>query len=258
MSPNKIIITVSALILLTAVGLAASTLLTPPAKTAPTAPTSAASYENARLGLAFTYKDDTTGYVLEERPTDQSAGAPIATITLTPYEDYQRMQTNPPIGGEGPAGIAVNVFANTEKQFPLAWAMARPEYSGYNLKISPDEELVVGGANALSYTADGLYPARYVIVAHGSYMYVFTGQYLDPDSNLRRDFDALLPTIRFVPEAVPTGKIDAKVACESALAYMTFPDGASADAFVADCIEGKHPEVFERYRQDQGMDAAAM
>ncbi len=258
MSPNKIIATTTTLILLAALGLAASTLLIPPADTAPTAPASAASYENARIGLAFTYQDGTEGYVLEERPTDQSTGAPVATITLTPYEDYERMQTNPPVGGEGPTGIAINVFANTDRQFPLAWAMDRPEYSGYNLKVSPDEEIVIGNANALAYTADGLYPARYVIVAHGSYLYVLTGQYLDPDSDLRRDFDALLPTIRFVPDAVPTGKLDAATICESALAYMTFPDGAAADAFVADCIDGKHPEVFERYRQDMGMDAAAM
>lgn len=46
------------------------------------------------------------------------------------------------------------------------------------------------------------------------------------------------------------GKIDIDTACRGALAYMTFPDGAAADAFVQDCIAGKHPEVIERYRRD--------
>ncbi len=54
----------------------------------------------------------------------------------------------------------------------------------------------------------------------------------------------------------PQGKIDVRVACESALMYTTFTDGAAADAFVTECIEGKHPEVIERYISDMGVDGA--
>ncbi|HEY4487466.1 MAG TPA: hypothetical protein VI483_01735 [Candidatus Paceibacterota bacterium] len=31
---------------------------------------------------------------------------------------------------------------------------------------------------------------------------------------------------------------------------MSFPDGASAEAFVQECREGKHPEVIEKYKAD--------
>ena len=48
------------------------------------------------------------------------------------------------------------------------------------------------------------------------------------------------------------GKLDINAVCEGALAYMTFPDGASAEAFVLECKEGKHPEVIERYKADNG------
>ena len=41
--------------------------------------------------------------------------------------------------------------------------------------------------------------------------------------------------------------IDIRVACESALAYMTFATGEAAEAFVEACVEGKHPEVLDRY-----------
>lgn len=44
------------------------------------------------------------------------------------------------------------------------------------------------------------------------------------------------------------GKIDINAVCEGALAYMTFTDGASAEAFVAECKEGKHPEVIEQWK----------
>ncbi|KKT79582.1 MAG: hypothetical protein UW75_C0011G0016 [Parcubacteria group bacterium GW2011_GWF2_44_8] len=57
---------------------------------------------------------------------------------------------------------------------------------------------------------------------------------------------------------MPVGKIDVRVACESALMYTTFVDGAAADAYVAECVEGKHPEVIERYINEMGVDGATI
>lgn len=52
-------------------------------------------------------------------------------------------------------------------------------------------------------------------------------------------------------------KINIDVVCQGALAYMTFKDGASADAFVAECKEGKHPEVIERFKADMNLGGGA-
>lgn len=49
------------------------------------------------------------------------------------------------------------------------------------------------------------------------------------------------------------GKLNINAICEGALAYMTFPNGAAADAFVAECKEGKHPEVIEQYKVQTGV-----
>lgn len=57
---------------------------------------------------------------------------------------------------------------------------------------------------------------------------------------------------------MPQGKIDVRVACESALMYTSFTDGAAADAYVQDCIDGKHPEVIERYISEMGVDGAVI
>jgi len=54
----------------------------------------------------------------------------------------------------------------------------------------------------------------------------------------------------------PAAKIDVRIACESALMYMSFMDGAAAEAFVAECVEGEHPEVIERYINELGVDGA--
>ncbi len=55
----------------------------------------------------------------------------------------------------------------------------------------------------------------------------------------------------------PQGKIDIDAVCEGALAYMSFPDGASADLFVEECKEGKHPEVIEKFKADMNLGAGA-
>ncbi len=68
-------------------------------------------------------------------------------------------------------------------------------------------------------------------------------------------------TITNVISSAPAaqGKINISAVCEGALAYMTFSDAASADAFVAECKEGKHPEVIERYKAQMGLgDGAAI
>jgi|JI10StandDraft_1071094.scaffolds.fasta_scaffold363608_2 hypothetical protein len=56
----------------------------------------------------------------------------------------------------------------------------------------------------------------------------------------------------------PQGKIDPKVACESALAYTTFTDDAAAEVFVSECIAGQHPDVIQRYIESLGVDGSAI
>ena len=54
-------------------------------------------------------------------------------------------------------------------------------------------------------------------------------------------------------------KLDINAVCEGALANMTFPDSASANAFVQECKDGKYPEVIEKYKADHGFgDGAAI
>jgi len=66
-----------------------------------------------------------------------------------------------------------------------------------------------------------------------------------------------------VPQNTPTQpvaeKIDINAVCDGALAYMTFPDGAAADAFLVECKEGRRPEVIEQFKQQMGLgDGAAI
>jgi len=49
------------------------------------------------------------------------------------------------------------------------------------------------------------------------------------------------------------GKIDINAVCEGALAYMSFPDSESAEKFITECKEGKHPQVIEDFKKQQGL-----
>ncbi len=49
------------------------------------------------------------------------------------------------------------------------------------------------------------------------------------------------------------GKLNINVVCEESLMYMTFENGEKADKFVAECKEGKYPEVIEQYKERMGL-----
>lgn len=48
-------------------------------------------------------------------------------------------------------------------------------------------------------------------------------------------------------------KIDINAVCDGALAYMSFPNGAEADAWVAACKRGEHPEAIDQWKQMNGI-----
>ncbi len=101
-----------------------------------------------------------------------------------------------------------------------------------------------------------------VIPATVFYVGVEYGRFIQLEENLVSSDTAVIiksPSQEEVPVAVPMGKININVVCEGALSYMSFPDGASADTFVSECKEGKHPEVIEKYKADLNLgDGAAI
>lgn len=157
------------------------------------------TYSSPELGLEFTYPAGPDGFVLQEISLVDLNSNELRNIVLWQTNDYASLD-NPPIGGEGPPNITIQVFKNPEKQLPTAWAMESTAYSNINLKTSEPVEYVLNGAQAVRYPADGLYPSDNVIVAHGDNIFVFHGMYLTPDSVLRRGFEPLLQSVRFIPQ----------------------------------------------------------
>lgn len=148
------------------------------------------TYSNSELGLQFSYPE---GYVLEERNGDGKNL--LKTLVIMRAED----RANIPEGGEGAPAITIHAAKNAKKEFPLAWTEGNKQLSNINLKMGEVAEAVVGGANAIRYTADGLYASDNAVVAHGENVYVFSGAYLERGSLVHQDFSALLESVRFIP-----------------------------------------------------------
>ena len=54
-------------------------------------------------------------------------------------------------------------------------------------------------------------------------------------------------------ESMSEQKIDINAVCDGALAYMTFPSGAEAEAWVEACKRGEHPEAVEQWKVQMGI-----
>ncbi len=158
------------------------------------------TYSSSEFGLEFSYQAGPAGYVLKEMVLDDSVA--IAAGHEKTFIFYRTEDTlaAPPEGGEGPPVIALSVFKNTKNQLSRAWADTHTLYSNINLVMGEVEETVIGGANAIRYRADGLYASDNVVAVSGGKVYMITGQFLDENTDIRRDFDAFLSTIRFIPK----------------------------------------------------------
>ncbi len=76
---------------------------------------------------------------------------------------------------------------------------------------------------------------------------------LSSDTWFKYNMKGIFTITRMIEPAPSNAKLNIDVVCRSALAYMTFPDAASAEVFVAECKQGKHPEVVEQYREQMGL-----
>lgn len=79
--------------------------------------------------------------------------------------------------------------------------------------------------------------------------FVVIKEALSTDQWQKYNMKGIFTITKMIDPAPIEAKININVVCEGALSYMTFTDSKAADTFVAECKEGKHPEVIEQYRK---------
>ncbi len=132
------------------------------------------------------------------------------------------------------------------------------EECAFGLKADSGEYYAVNfgaSADAMNQFQSGRH-----ITAEGN---VVIKEALSSDQWQKYNMKGIFTITRMIDPAPPTptssAKLNINVVCEEALAYMSFPDAASAEVFVADCKAGKHPEVIEQYKRNHGLgDGAAI
>ncbi len=152
------------------------------------------------VSLKFSYPKGERGYVLESGIPQMSVDPNFITGYMLTLESDAAELADSSEPREGPPTIQVRVYENPDKEQPGNWAEAHPLESNIELAFGDREEAVVGGANAVGYTADGLYASKVYIVASNNFIYVFTAAYIDDQSPTLRDFGDLLKSVEFITD----------------------------------------------------------
>lgn len=152
---------------------------------------------NETIGYQFSYPIGPDGYIEVEtgEVTHEDFLFGHTLFNRAEYEEFQAA-TEP---REGPPAMHVRVYDNPNNLSATLWAEDYPQESNIELALTTPAEAVVGGANAVSYLTDGLFPINTYVVAHGGYMFVLLGAYPDETAAIYQDFSALVESLTFIP-----------------------------------------------------------
>lgn len=151
-----------------------------------------AIYGSEVYGISFAYP---TMYYLHEREAG-TPERPQGSIVLV--EDTQEnrdlingVSTEP---REGPTSITIDIYENPNQLSALAWAERDTNWTISNRATTT---VAVGGFEGVSFSWDGLYAGKTVVVAAGDKAYVFSVTWMTAEDRILTDFDAILEMISF-------------------------------------------------------------
>lgn len=151
------------------------------------------SFADESLGVTFDYDEE--NYVLLEQASNESNPGLIKSIVLMQKADYQSILNGEREGGEGPAAISLQAYNNPLNLSAEDWVNQNPNLSNSPLIMGSLSEKNVAGQDGVSYVADGLYASRNVVFAANDKIYFASGQFMDRDSDLYREFDEFLESL---------------------------------------------------------------
>lgn len=97
---------------------------------------------------------------------------------------------------EGPTTISFFIYKNDKHLLPRMWLEAQETWKLSNQKI---EEGVYGGAQAYTYSWDGLYRGKTTVIGHGDYVYAISVTYTGSADPLLQDSQKVLNSLTFLP-----------------------------------------------------------
>ncbi len=150
---------------------------------------------NTTFGYEFSYEKGADGYVLRDAVGGDDPDF-VSGISLFNSRDVAELE-NSTEPREVPPAMHLRVYKNTENHSAADWAAEKTSESNIEQALEEPEEVVVGDAPAVRYTVDGLYMADTYVVARGQYIFVLTGESLDPNDPIVTDYRSLVSSFNF-------------------------------------------------------------
>lgn len=156
-------------------------------------PQELSSYASDHLGISFKYPPN---YIMTTRHEGNAERQWHALVLMDAIA-----AANIPEGGEGPTAITIQDIPNPEGYDLDTWVRGDARS---NFKLSSGGPGALGsrtveGLPALMYQHSGLYENDAVVVAANGKIYLLSVSRLTRDDQIRKDFEALLDTVSFVP-----------------------------------------------------------
>lgn len=148
-------------------------------------------YQNQEFGISFEYP---SGYYLKERNDVGALGVPQLSVLMVEDTQMHRDIIDGKVGAtEGPTSIMVDAYQNPDQLSAVEWAK---QDTNWKITSRELETLRVAGESAVSFTWDGLYQGKSIIVTKGTHAYVLSVTWNSPEDQILKDFDMVLRTVQ--------------------------------------------------------------
>lgn len=144
------------------------------------------TYSNSVYGISFTYPK---GYVLTEGERGNAERAQYSIVLVAEADAM------PPIDGEGPTAITVDIYQNNLDQLSLLDWLNGTAVSNFKLGDGTYSSTTVNGTEAVSYNWSGLYEGETTAFLHAGNIVVVSMTRLTPQDVIITDYRALLSSI---------------------------------------------------------------
>lgn len=157
-----------------------------------------ATFLSDTLGLSFAYRTFPDGYMLIENETESEGAFSYKIMKRSDYRELQE-STEP---REGPPVMTIEEFPNPGNRSLEDWIKTdrRSNYALQGEEKGGMKSEAIGGKNAIRYSWSGLYEGDSVAVIHQGSAVVMSVTYFGPGDQIRKDFEELLTSIRFIEE----------------------------------------------------------
>lgn len=153
----------------------------------------AKAYSSADHGISFEYSPS---YYLKERDTG-TVERPQHSVVLV--EDTQEnrdvIDGRNTEGRDGPIAITIDIYENPDELSADDWVRAE---TNWTVRTSDAAPIGRGQITGVTYTWDGLYQGKSVVVAEGAKAYVFSVTSLTSEDAILAEFDRLLESVRLL------------------------------------------------------------